>query len=161
MDEGADPSVFFWMDVDRSAGEKRKFFGLTVMIDVAVGDENSLDGIQVITNRFQPFLQCFEGDLRLYPRIDKGSWRIINKVDIHRLERKWDGKFNFINVIKHRMDHEYHPSPWVMNTKALNYPNTAHRHCEPEVRGSLVFVIPRLRRRFTPRKDACLILRES
>ena len=100
------------MDINGSAGERGYPFGLAIMIDMAVRDENPLNGIETEANGFQPLLQCVKRSLCLDPCIDQGPRRLIDEKNIHGLEGKRNGKFNFIYLVQHPGGHDPVPLPW-------------------------------------------------
>ena len=56
---------------------------------------------------FKRPLQCFEGDLGLYPRVNESPRGFVNKVHVHRFEWKWDGELDLVNFIEYLTDHDF------------------------------------------------------
>lgn len=111
MKNRANPPVFFGMEVDRSTCERRKFFGLPVMVDVAMGDEDAFDVTKIKAKGLHPFSQGVERGLCLNSRIHQGPGRIVDEVDIGRLQRKRDRKLNPVDSVgdwSHHKNLRYH-----------------------------------------------------
>ena len=77
------------------------------MIDMAVGDQNPFNGGKIMADCFKRPLQCFEGDLSLYPRVNESPRGFVNKVRVHRFEWKRDGELDFVNSIEYLTDHDF------------------------------------------------------
>lgn len=100
------PSILVRVDIDRSAGERRELLGLSIVIDMAMGDENPLDVMKAETKGLHAPFQGFERRLCLNSSIDQRPGRIIDEIDIGCLDGKRDGELKHVDSVKGLSDHD-------------------------------------------------------